>query len=115
MPNTKESGKHEHSWRFDGDDPYVVCSCGERRDALTNRVITSPTKESGRLRYGYDPPRDASDPRICGNCLLHTGSYSGHPRWPIQNARTDTYHSGGEYGEADCGRDVTADHYRWPI
>lgn len=34
------SGKH--SWRFDGDDPYVVCVyCGWRRDALTGKVITS--------------------------------------------------------------------------
>jgi hypothetical protein len=29
-----------HSWHFDGDDPYVVCSyCGEARDALNGRVI----------------------------------------------------------------------------
>jgi len=29
-----------HSWRFDGDDPYVVCVyCGEVRDAMTDRVI----------------------------------------------------------------------------
>lgn len=30
----------KHSWRFDGDDPYVVCHyCGEYRDAITGRVI----------------------------------------------------------------------------
>jgi hypothetical protein len=30
-----------HSWRFDGDNPYVICVyCNEFRDALTNRVIT---------------------------------------------------------------------------
>lgn len=29
-----------HSWRFDGDDPYVVCSyCDQMQDALTGRVI----------------------------------------------------------------------------
>ena len=29
-----------HSERFDGDDPYTVCVyCGERRDALTGRVL----------------------------------------------------------------------------
>ena len=29
-----------HTWHFDGDDPYVVCGwCGERRDALTGRRI----------------------------------------------------------------------------
>ena len=30
----------KHSWRFDGDDPYIVCHwCGERRDALTGRPL----------------------------------------------------------------------------
>ena len=33
----------DHSWRFDGDDPYLVCECGERRDALAGRVITTGT------------------------------------------------------------------------
>jgi hypothetical protein len=34
--------KCDHSWRFDGDDPYVVCgNCRERRDALTGRPISS--------------------------------------------------------------------------
>lgn len=31
----------EHSWKFDGDDPYTVCvGCGEIRDALTGRTIS---------------------------------------------------------------------------
>lgn len=30
----------KHGWRFDGDDPYIVCVwCDERRDALTGKVI----------------------------------------------------------------------------
>lgn len=33
---------HEHRWAFDGDDPYVICECGERRDALSGRVIRTP-------------------------------------------------------------------------
>ena len=29
-----------HSWRFDGDDPYVICAyCDQMQDALTGRVI----------------------------------------------------------------------------
>lgn len=29
-----------HSWKFDGDDPYIVCAfCHEMRDALSGRVI----------------------------------------------------------------------------
>lgn len=31
----------QHSWRFDGDDPYIRCVyCNELRDALTGTVIT---------------------------------------------------------------------------
>jgi hypothetical protein len=31
----------DHSWKFDGDDPYVLCAwCEERQDALTGRIIT---------------------------------------------------------------------------
>lgn len=30
----------KHSWRFDGDNPYIVCVyCDEMRDALNGRVI----------------------------------------------------------------------------
>ncbi len=37
----REDGKH--SWRFDGDDPYVVCFlCGHRRDALTGAMLRIP-------------------------------------------------------------------------
>jgi hypothetical protein len=29
-----------HSWRFDGDDPYIICAfCNEMRDALTGKVL----------------------------------------------------------------------------
>lgn len=42
-----------HSWKFDGDDPYVICVyCGEMRDALTGVVI-----RAGRAgRYGRSEP-----------------------------------------------------------
>lgn len=34
-----------HSWRWDGDDPRVVCSyCGEVADALTGRVLIAGRK-----------------------------------------------------------------------
>ena len=43
-----------HSWRFDGDDPYVLCAfCGERRDALSGKVIGGTSAQSdvpARLR-----------------------------------------------------------------
>jgi nitrite reductase/ring-hydroxylating ferredoxin subunit len=29
-----------HSWKFDGDDPYIICHyCDEMRDARTGRVV----------------------------------------------------------------------------
>ncbi len=29
-----------HSWRYDGDDPYVICVyCDEMRDAMTGRMV----------------------------------------------------------------------------
>lgn len=31
--------EHEHQQRFDGDDPYLVCWCGARWDALTGTRI----------------------------------------------------------------------------
>jgi hypothetical protein len=30
---------HEHDQRFDGDDPYLVCWCGARWDAVTGRPL----------------------------------------------------------------------------
>jgi hypothetical protein len=30
--------EHRHDWRFDGDDPYIVCACGERRNVLTGQI-----------------------------------------------------------------------------
>jgi hypothetical protein len=39
-PLSKRVDGQRHSWRFDGDDPRVVCVfCGEVRDALTGQVI----------------------------------------------------------------------------
>jgi hypothetical protein len=63
----------------------------------------------------YDPPTNANDPRICKRCLSVTGSWSGAKWWPIQNSRTNIYHSGGEYGVTDCGVDATKLHYLWPL
>jgi hypothetical protein len=37
-PQSKRADK-KHAWRFDGDDPYIVCVyCGARRDALSGRA-----------------------------------------------------------------------------
>jgi hypothetical protein len=39
-PKSKRIDGKFHSWVFDGDDPYIICFyCGERRDAITGRII----------------------------------------------------------------------------
>lgn len=45
----------KHSWVFDGDDPYVVCTfCEEYRDAISGRVVKpSPYRATPR------PPRES--------------------------------------------------------
>lgn len=36
----REAADGQHSWGFDGDDPYIICHwCDEMQDALTGRVI----------------------------------------------------------------------------
>lgn len=41
---------HKHAWRFDGDDPYVLCDyCGERRDAITGRLIAPPERKQSNV------------------------------------------------------------------
>ena len=44
------SAQHRHDWRFDGDDPYVICACGERRDALTGKPIL-PARDAKKVRF----------------------------------------------------------------
>jgi hypothetical protein len=61
----------------------------------------------------YDPPTRWDDPRVCAICAKRVGSWV--TRFPLKNERTGKYHSGGEWGDTDCGRDATADHYLWPL
>lgn len=49
-----------HSWRFDGDDPRIICHyCGEMRDALTGAVITPGRRPSLAPAVGAEPGGDA--------------------------------------------------------
>ena len=41
---TRSDPDHVHHQRFDGDDPYLVCYCGQRWDALTGAPTASPTQ-----------------------------------------------------------------------
>lgn len=44
-PSLRADG--EHSWKFDGDDPWIECHyCHEVRDALTG-FVARPASESG--------------------------------------------------------------------
>lgn len=36
---THPSGEHQHTRRFDGDDPYLICDCGKRWDVLTGNEV----------------------------------------------------------------------------
>lgn len=40
MKPNQDKPEHKHAFRFDGDDPYLVCVCGQYEDAMTGRVIT---------------------------------------------------------------------------
>lgn len=69
-------------------------------------------------RGTYSPPGDQDDPRVCGARRRHWGSVLVPPlpaTFVILNTRTGKYHSGGEYGETDCGRDATGDDWLWPL
>lgn len=65
----------------------------------------------------YSPPTDQHAPNVCGTCRRHWGSVLLSPPdayFVIFNSRTNKYHSGGEYGMTDCGRDATGDEWLWP-
>ena len=59
--------EHEHRWAFDGDDPYIVCRCGEVRDALTGRVIRSSTPS--RLEAELAAVQDQRDKAVTDGSL----------------------------------------------
>lgn len=41
-PKSQRVDNPWHTWRSDGDDPYIFCHwCGEVRDALSGRVIVT--------------------------------------------------------------------------
>jgi hypothetical protein len=55
-PTSERVDGPRHSWRFDGDDPRIICVyCGEMRDALTGNII----------RSGHGEPAWRSSKCIC--------------------------------------------------
>ena len=61
-----------HSWKFDGDDPYVICVyCGETRDALTGKTVqaTHPLSNEAELSNCHNAPV-----KLVGG----TGDFSDH-------------------------------------
>lgn len=60
----------------------------------------------------YDPPVGVDDERVCRRCARAAFRV---PWFPILNARTGRYHSGGEDGLTDCGLDATGPHWLWPL
>jgi hypothetical protein len=80
-----------HSWRFDGDDPYVTCVyCDQMQDARTGRVIRQgrttddlpPAPDVSQMRVTFAtrprasgrcwrcdlPPTPGGDPMLCDQC-----------------------------------------------
>lgn len=38
----------KHSWKFDGDDPYLICHyCGQINDAITGAVVRASGSQGG--------------------------------------------------------------------
>src|SRR5690625_4282539 len=62
----------EHDYRWDGDDPYVVCArCGERRDALTaSRVLDYHRRAETTTAHECDS--GDFDRTICGCGAMHS-------------------------------------------
>ncbi|MBO9555577.1 DUF4326 domain-containing protein [Cellulomonas sp.] len=53
----------EHDWRFDGDDPYTVCTwCGLTTEALTGRVLREGLGAPQRVRMTRQRPWRADYP-----------------------------------------------------
>ena len=45
-PKSERADGPWHAWKWDGDDPYVLCVyCGERRDALTGKSIVAQGRQ----------------------------------------------------------------------
>lgn len=64
-----------HSWRFDGDDPYVICVyCDEMRDAIANRVIRrgKPGSPSDQYKPGANWASKDGKRNVVIDTELHT-------------------------------------------
>lgn len=80
------------------------------RDGVWTRAIVD--------RYGYNPPTEVDDPRICGRCRRAWGSVLGPAdpsHFSVFNWLTNKYHAALHGGETHCGRDATGGEWLWPI
>ena len=50
--------------------------------------------------------------KVCGTFSARLYGSKGDP-FLILNTKTGTWHSGGDWGVTDCGKDATRDHWRW--
>lgn len=78
-PLSKRVDGPKHSWKFDGDDPYIICFyCEEVRDARTGRVIT-PGKE-----LEEDPPQPPADQQPPTPLASDDEIFNKPARWEIR-------------------------------
>jgi len=57
----------------------------------------------------------SSEKDVCKVCqFVCDAEYGGQgDPFAILNTKTGLWHSGGEWGVTDCGKDVSRDHWRW--
>ncbi|TDX78703.1 hypothetical protein EDF35_1917 [Rathayibacter sp. PhB151] len=66
----------KHSWRFDSDDPRILClGCGEMRDAISGRVLSVPSApaEPDTARECGDDNHHGYGTGDCPDCAQEAG------------------------------------------
>ena len=66
---------------------------------------------TGEASVAAQPPVEKDTCAVC-QALCGQIAWAGDP-FPIQNTKTGKWHSGGDWGVTDCGKDTSRDHWLW--
>lgn len=96
MTSSTTPDTHQHNLRFDGDDPYVICECGYRADAISGKEIkpraATPNKKQELREKIENITQDMfvalSDWQAGGDTDWHTAKVSG--RAELEKLFSDT-------------------------